>query len=64
MELILQYDDFEIWEYKDTYIAFDILENEIIDTKILNQCNERDDYDYSGEYFYGKEMLYFIERNK
>lgn len=21
MELILQYDDFEIWEYKDTYIA-------------------------------------------
>lgn len=66
-EIVSNYEDFQIWKLGNQFVVI-ILDSRkkggdsVLDIRFVEQTTEDDsDYDYSGEYFHGQEILYFKE---
>lgn len=66
-EIVLDYEDFQIWKLGNKFVVINLDSrkkggNSVLDIEFVEQTTEDDsDYDYSGEYFHGQEVLYFKE---
>lgn len=66
-EIILDYEDFQIWKLNNQYVAIDLDprvkgSESVLDIGFVERTTEDDPYySYSGEYFHGQGLLYFKE---